>query len=266
MPSPALVFLAVVVLVMIGWVVIAPKIPGALDPLQSESKKLLDLRHRLWAGASNETGVDLLDRTRVVFVQMNGWEQRLDHRLEDPYGGQIGMALQQPRPRSLSKNGPRSRFSTVRVEISDHTGRKRLEVVRPSGLTMQPLQVIDASGELLGTVKRQGRRTFVVQNPWGLPVGLIEGRSGAGVDYALKDRSGRDLGTISDYWHLAERAKPPRTDRWSRLKKALDGHVAREHVLELTDPHLSHELHALLLGAAASVYLAFQRPFQDGGD
>jgi hypothetical protein len=39
MPSSALVFLAVVALMMIGWVVIAPKIPGALDPLPSESKK-----------------------------------------------------------------------------------------------------------------------------------------------------------------------------------------------------------------------------------
>jgi hypothetical protein len=266
MPSSALVFLAVVALMMIAWVVIAPKIPGALDPLQSESNKLRNLRQRLWADASDETGVDLLDRTRVVFVQMNGWEQRLDHRLEDTDGREIGTALQQPRPRSLSKNGPRSRFSTVHVEISDHWGTKRLEVVRPAGLTVQPLQVIDASGELLGTVKRQGRRTFLVHDPWGHPIGLIEGRSGAGVDYALKDRSGRDLGTISDYWHLAERAEPLRTDKWTRLKRALDGHVAREHVLEFTDPHLNRESRALLLGAAASVYLAFQAPFQDGGD
>ena len=101
------------------------------------------------------------------------------------------------------------------------SGTKRLEVVRPSGLTTQPLQVIDASGELLGTVRRQGRRTFVVHDPWGLPFGLIERRSGGGVDYALKDRSGRELGTISDYWHLAERTKSPRTDRSTRLKKAL---------------------------------------------
>jgi hypothetical protein len=227
---------------------------------------LLDLRQALWGDASDETGVDLLDRARVVFVQMNGWEQRLDHRLEDTDGREIGMALEKPRPRFLSKNGPRSRFSTVRVEISDRSGTKRLEVVRPSGLTMQPLQVIDASGELFGTVRRQGRRTFVVHDPWGLPIGLIERRSGGGVDYALKDRSGRELGTISDYWHLAERTKPPRTDRWTRLKKALHGGVAREHVLEFTDPHLNRESRALLLGAAASVYLAFQAPFQDGGD
>jgi hypothetical protein len=213
MPSSALVFLAVVALMMIGWIVIAPKIPGALDPLQSESKKLLELRHALWGDASDETGVDLLDRARVVFVQMNGWEQRLDHRLEDTDGREIGMALEQPRPRFLSKNGPRPRFSTVRVEISDRSGTKRLEVVRPSGLTMQPLQVIDSSGELLGTVRRQGRRTFVVHDHWGLPIGLIERRSGGGVDYALKDRSGRELGTISDYWHLAERTKPPRTEQ-----------------------------------------------------
>jgi hypothetical protein len=151
------------------------------------------------------------------------------------------MALEQPRPRSLSKNGPRSRFTTVRVEVCDHTGRKRLEVVRPRGWTMKALQVVDASGELLGTVRRQGRRTFVLHDAWGLPVGLIERRSGAGVDHALKDPSGREIGTISDYWHLAERTKPPRTDRWTRLKKALDGHVAREHVLEFTDPHLTRE-------------------------
>jgi hypothetical protein len=168
--------------VMIAWGVITGEIAGP-----TKSKKLLDLRHRLWAGAPDEAGVDLLDRTRVVFVQ-----------------------------------------------------------------------VVDASGELLGTVRRQGRRAFVLHDAWGLPVGLIKRRSGAGVDYALRDRSGRDLGTISDYWHLAERAEPPRTDRWTRLKKALDGHVAREHVLELRDPHLNRESRALLLGAAASVYLAFQ--------
>jgi hypothetical protein len=256
---PIAAFLAFAV-VMIAWGVITGEIGGP-----PESKKLLDLRHALWTGAPDEAGVDLLDRTRVVFVQMNEREQRLDHRLEDTDGREIGTALEQPRPRSLSKNGPRSRFSTVRVEISDHTGRKRLVVVRPSGLTVQPLQVIDASGELVGTVKREGRRTFLVHDPWGLPIGLIEGRNRAGVDYALKDRSGREIGTISDYWHLAERTKPPRTDRWTRLKKALDGHVAREHVLELTDPHLNRESRALLLGAAASVYLAFQAPFQDGG-
>jgi hypothetical protein len=259
MLTPIAAFLAFAVVVL-AWGMITGEICGP-----PKSQKLLDLRHRLWADASDEAGVDLLDRTRVVFVQMNGWEQRLDHRLEDTDGREIGAALEQPRPRFLSKNGPRSRFSTVRVEISDHTGRKRLEVVRPSGLTVQPLQVVDASGELLGTVKRQGRRTFLVHDPWGLPVGLVEGRNRAGVDYALKDRSGRELGTISDYRHLAERAEPPRSDRWTRLKKALDGHVAREHVLQLTDPHLNRESRALLLGAAASIYLAFQRPYQDGG-
>ncbi len=93
MPSSALVFLAVVALMMIAWVVIAPKIPGALEPLQSESKTLLDLRHRLWGEASDEAGVDLLDRTRVVFVQMNGWEQSSTIAWKTPAVGKSGWRL-----------------------------------------------------------------------------------------------------------------------------------------------------------------------------
>jgi hypothetical protein len=81
---PIAAFLAFAV-VVIAWGVITGEIGGP-----PESKKLLDLRHGLWTGAPDEAGVDLLDRTRVVLVQMNEREQRLDHRLEARTGGKSG--------------------------------------------------------------------------------------------------------------------------------------------------------------------------------
>jgi len=90
-------------------------------------------------------------------------------------------------------------------------------------------------------------------------MGLIERRShGNAVDYALKDRFGREIGTTSGYWHLAERTKPPRTDTWSRLRKASHRSVAGTHVFELVDPHVSPEFRALLLAAAAAYISRFR--------
>jgi hypothetical protein len=235
---------------------------GLLTPKLAASAKarhqawLDEVRRPLWEKADQEHGFDLFDRSCVVFVGMDGWEQRLDHRLEDGRGREIGAALEQPRPGRWSTNGRRSRFTTVRIEVSDDNGVKRLEVVRQAGLTTQPLQIWDNTSQLLGTVRRQGRRSFLLLDRWSGPIVWIERRSrGYAVDYALTDRSGTLIGRISDFKHLAEDAG---------TKRRFHTTEAREHVLELADPQIGSETRALLLALASSVYLALQRPLEDG--
>jgi hypothetical protein len=234
---------------------------GLLTPKLAASAKarhrawLHEVRRPLWDKADQENGFDLFNRSCVVFVGMDGWEQRLDHRLEDGRGREIGTALEQPRPGVWSLNGRRSRFTTVRIEVCDATRVKRLEVVRQAGLTSQPLQILDSNGQAIGTVRRQGRRSHVLLDRWREPIVWVERRSrGYAVDYTLTDRSGRLVGTISDFEHLVDKG----------AKRRLPTNEAREHVLELTDPQMGSEPRALLLALASSVYLALQRPLEDG--
>jgi hypothetical protein len=74
-----------------------------------------------------------------------------------------------------------------------------------------------------------------------------------------------DVGFISDLPHLIERASiPAGNGTAASLRKALKDLQPPEHVLELQLP-ASRVFRSLMLGAAASVYLALQHPFEDGG-
>jgi hypothetical protein len=230
-------------------------------------RTLPEARRLLWGDAPRESATDLLERNRILFVGVElGWEQRLDHRLEDAGGAEIGSSLQQPRPGRLSLNGRRSRFATVRVEIRDDNQVKQLEIVRPSGVRTQPLEIFDGIGAPVGTIARDGRRSFAVLDASGTRIGTIVRRSrGYTVDYALLDACDVHVGFISDLPHLIERATVPAGNGTAAsLWKALRAVQPPEHVLELQLP-ASRVFRSLMLGAAASVYLALQRPFEDGG-
>jgi hypothetical protein len=104
---------------------------------------------------------------------------------------------------------------------------------------------LDASGTRIGTIVRRSR--------------------GYTVDYALLDACDVHVGFISDLPHLIERATVPAGNGTAAsLWKALRAVQPPEHVLELQLP-ASRVFRSLMLGAAASVYLALQRPFEDGG-
>jgi len=252
--STAPVLLVSGLALVVAFALLTPKL--AASAKARHQAWLHEVRRPLWDKADEEHGFDLFDRSCVVFVGMDGWEQRLDHRLEDGHGREVGVALEHPRPGQWSLNGRRSRFTTVRVEVCDERGVKRLEVVRPAGLTNQPLQILDNYGQALGTLRRQGRRSFVLLDRWSQPIVWVERMSrGYAVDYTLADRSGRPLGRISDFRHLAD----------DGTKRRLPTTEAREHVLEVSDPQMDSEHRALLLAVASSVYLALQRPLEDGG-
>jgi hypothetical protein len=211
-------------------------------------------------------GVDLVERSRVVFIAIPGWEQRLDHRLEDAFGTEIGSALEQPRPRRWSKNGRRSRFTTVSVEIYDHHGARRLSIIRPPGLRWAPLEVFDAGGSPLGSIARNGRGRFVLRDRWAVAIGAIARRSRShAVNYSITDSLGLEVATISDFRHLHERRSSDES-LWAKVRRAAyAGSAVNEHVLQVSRP-VSRELRLLILAAAAGVYLVLQTPFQDGGD
>jgi hypothetical protein len=97
-------------------------------------------------------------------------------------------------------------------------------------------------------------------------IGTIVRRSrGYAVDYALLDARELDVGFISDLPHLLERASIQAGDGTAAsLRKAVKEPQPSEHVLELQEP-ASREFRSLMLGAAASVFLALQDPFEDGG-
>lgn len=258
-------FLVFGVLVVLAYLVFGPR---AVRRREARSRALTEVRRLLWGDAPRESAIDLLERNRILFIGLElGWEQRLDHRLEDAGGTEIGSSLQQPRPGRLSRNGRPSRFTTVRVEIRDEHQVKQLEIVRPSGIRTQPLEIVDGIGARVGTIARDGRRSFAVLDAPGTRIGTIVRRSrGHAVDYALLDACGVDVGFISDLPHLIERASIlAATGTAASLRKALKEHQPPEHVLELQLP-TSRVFRSLMLGAAASVYLALQHPFEDGGD
>lgn len=264
MPTSPLAALALFGLITLAWVTVMPRLLARTQELKA--KKLADVRRRLWDDEPRGPAAELLDRNRFVFVSIKpGWEQRLDHRVEDAHGAEIGSSLQQPRPRRLSRNGPPSRLSTVRIEIRDENDLKQLEIRRPPGLRRQPLEIFDASGLPVGTIKRDGRRSFAVLDASGVRTGRIVRRSrGHTVDYALMDSASVEVGSISDFRHRTKRAAGPIRDGKARLLKEVLAEQPTEHVLELHTP-ASRVFRSLMLGAAASVYLALQQPFQDGG-
>jgi hypothetical protein len=257
-------FLVFGVLVAVVYFVLLPR---AAKRREARSRALFEVRRLLWGDAPAESATDLLERNRILFIGMElGWEQRLDHRLEDAGGTEIGSSLQKPRPGRLSRNGLPSRLTTVRIEIRDEKDVKQLEIVRPSGIRTQPLEVFDGIGARVGTIARDGRRSRAVLDAAGMRIGTIVRRScGYAVDYALLDACDVNVGFISDLPHLIERASLPAGDGTAAsLRNAVKESQPSEHVLELYEP-ASREFRSLMLGAAASVFLALQDPFEDGG-
>ncbi len=155
----------------------------------------------------------------------------------------------------------------MRVEIRDSYDSKQLEIVRPSGIRTRPLEIFDGSGALVGTIARDRRRSFAVLDASGVRIGTIARRSwGYKIDYALMDSSGGEVGSISDLSHLTKGASGPVSGaRTTFLRDVFEGGgQPKEHVLEIQAP-ASRAFRSMMLGAAASVYLALQTPFTDGG-
>src|SRR4051794_16921299 len=243
----------------VAWALVAPN-HGSGPAKKADA--LAELRRRLWGDERAETGVDLFERNRIVFIAKPGWEQRLDHRLEDARGIDIGSTAEHPPPGRWSSNGPRSRFSTVRVQVSDDQGGTQLEITRLPGLRMPPLEVRDGTGTLVGTIARDGRYSFSILDASGVRIGAIVRKSRRhAVDYGLLDSAGIEAGSISDFPHLVDRAWATSDHDVRLLVKALRAIQPDEHVLELRAPS-SRVFKSLALAAAASVYLAFQRPYQ----
>jgi hypothetical protein len=261
MPLSSLLFLIVSGVLMTSVALVGAR--SARTRQARAAQELAQRRQRLWGSDHRDASVDLLARRRVVFVAIPGWSQRLDHRLEDSLGTEIGTALEQPRPRRWAKNGRRSRFSTVCIEVDDCSGARRLKIVRPSGVRWAPLEVFDSGGSLVGTIARTDRRHFVVRDAGSAAVARIERRSrGHAVDYRITDEAGAEVARIVDFRHLDDRE--PSESLWLKFRRAAyDTAVAEEHVLDV-EPTVSRELRPLLLAAAAAVYLAFQAPFEDG--
>lgn len=235
--TPLLPFLVFGVLVVVAYLVFKPR---AVRRREARSRALSEIRRLLWGDEPRESAFDLFERNRILFIGVElGWEQRLDHRLEDAGGTEIGSSLQQPRPGRLSpRNGRPSRFTTVRVEIRDENQVKQLEIVRPSGIRTQPLEIFDGFGARVGTIARDGGRSFAVLDASGTRIGTIVRRSrGYTIDYALLDACDVDVGFISDLPHLIERASiPAGNGTAASLLKALKDLQPPEHVLELQLP------------------------------
>jgi hypothetical protein len=260
-------FLVIGVLGVVAWLVLKK----TEHTEEARSRALSEVRQLLWGDAPRESATDLLERNRILFIGMQlHLEHRLDHRLEDAGGAEIGSSLRQPRPGLVSRGGAASRFETVRVEICGENQVKQLEIVRRSGVRRQPLEIFDGTGTRVGTIARDGRRSFAMRDASGARIGTIVRRSGGyTVDYALLDAFDVDVGFISDFPHVIERASVPVSNapatsrRWPSIRIFAAGQPP-EHVLELRLP-ASRTFRSLMLGAAASVYLTLQDPCEDGG-
>jgi hypothetical protein len=259
MSGTPLAILLGTLLLFVAWGELAPRM--AARSAERRKRALEELSRRLWGDEQVSPTRSLAERNRILFVELPGWEQRLDHRLEDGHGLELGSALEEPRPGRLAHNGPRSRFRTVRLLVTDELGERALEVVRRPGLRSPPLEVLDPSGSLVGTIARESRHRFVLRDGSGAAVGAITRRSRHHrVDYELSDPHGLELGVISDLPHLARRA--PGAATLEPLVKALASALQpAEHVLELRES-AEATVRSLALAAAASVYLYLQRPFQ----
>jgi len=90
----------------VAWALVAPDLVSLR--LGKKADALAALRRRLWGDERPETGVDLVERNRIVFIAKPGWEQRLDHRLQDaqpPIGARtIGASIP-----TRSQSGVRTR-------------------------------------------------------------------------------------------------------------------------------------------------------------
>ena len=256
-------FLLTALLLMGVWgLVIAPRLVARAT--ERRERALAELTRRLWGEERAEASRTLVDRDRIMFVEVPGWEQRLDHRLEDGHGVELGAALEEPRPGRLAYNGKRSRLKTVRVVVTDAFGDRELEIVRPSGWRIPPLQVRDGAGAPVGTIARVRRNEFALRDDAGVEIGTIVRRSRRHqVDYEILDAMASRVGTISDLAHISARAAGSAT--LEPLVKALRASQPSEHVLELHGvPDLT--LRKLALAAAASVFLYLQSPLESGGD
>lgn len=117
---------------------------------------------------------------------------------------------------------------------------------------------------LRGTVARHGRRRFALRDACGTQIGTIERKSrGYAVDYTVADAAGGEVGTISDFAHIARRlAGPVSADDGGLLRRMLGTGQPSEHVLEIAGP-VTPDLRLLMLAAAEAVFLALQQPFND---
>jgi hypothetical protein len=212
-----------------------------------------ELRGRAGVRSEHEGLTHLLQRSTFVFVDTRpGLERRLDHRIEDAEGQEIGTVVQVPPPgRWVSNNGRPS--DTVKVEIRDADETCVGHIVRPGGRFAAPFTVLNAERIPVGFVKTEGRRRAVMTDVLGRPLATIQRISRHyRVDYAIEDATGRAIGIISDLRAIA-----------ARLEGAVDRKSSYiqpdEHVLEITGP-VEPDLRLLMLGAAAGVYLVLQRP------
>jgi hypothetical protein len=132
---------------------------------------------------------------------------------------------------------------------------------------MRRIDIFDGSGGPVGTIAHVSRRASTVLDASGTRIGTIDRRSrGYAVDYALMDSSGLEVGSISDFAHLTERASGiVRNDKMTFVRDVFLGTgQPNAHVLEMHTP-VSRAFRSLMLGAAACVYLFLQRPSTDGG-
>jgi len=218
-----------------------------------------ELRRRAGHPVERDTASGLLQRHTFVFVSISQFERRLDHRLEDADGITIARALQYPPwTRRTNGSGRPSRFSQVHVEIRDQSDTRIVEIVRPRGFFRVPLWVFDEARNPVGTVEHERRRQFALREELGGRLGTIRRTSALyRVDYTIEDATGAQVGTISDFAHLAKRlgvVGPRLSSKWNQPD---------EHVLEIMAP-VSRDLRLLMLGAAAAVYLTLQKPETDG--
>jgi hypothetical protein len=217
--------------------------------------------------AESVFGLDLMRRKTFVFVSLSGPERRLDHRIEDEDGSEIGSVLEQPRPAWWEGNSNLPRIGRVRLEVCDESGAKVVEIVRPFGPSLRALSVIDGCGVPVGTIRRSRWRRFALRDRFGQDIGTIvrKGR-GYSVDYVIEGSGHGAVATICDFRHIAHRLELNKATAGSRSVKNRPERwrVAEEHVLEINAP-VTEELRVLMLGAAAAVYLTLQPPFFDNG-
>ena len=213
-----------------------------------------ELRRGAGVRSEHEGLTALLQRNTFVFVDTRpGLERRLDHRIEDADGQEVGTAAQVPPPgRWVSNNGRPG--GTVKVEICDADETCVAHIVRPGGrFAAPPFTVLDAERIPVGFVKTEGRRRAVMTDVLGRHLGTIQRISRQHrVDYAIEDATGRPIGTISDLRAIAARLEGV-VDRKSSYSQP------HEHVLEITAP-VEPDVRLLMLGAAAGVYLVLQPP------
>jgi hypothetical protein len=212
-----------------------------------------ELRRRAGVRSEHEGLTALLQRNTFVFVDTRpGLERRLDHRIEDAEGQEIGTVAQVPPPgRWVSNNGRPS--GTVKLEIRDADETCIGHIVRPGGRFAPPFTVLDSERVPVGFVKTEGRRRAVMTDVLGRHLATIQRISRQHrVDYAIEDATGRAIGTISDLRAIAARLEGV-VDRKSSYSQP------HEHVLEITAP-VEPDVRLLMLGAAAGVYLVLQRP------